>query len=316
MAARALLSWLTSSRDGSNPVSRPVTTARRPVRRRFLGVEALEDRSVPAVLVVNSLQDLAVDLNDATVTLRDAIHAAENDVAVSPDGPAGSGADTITFDAALLTSGPETINLTIIGDSGDMPDSASSQSNGEGLAGNSAFRVATTVTIQGPTGANGLTLSAPGDIGAREEMRHFRIDSTGNLTLDNLRLTGGSVDMVVDPDSPVELTPYRSGGSLLNFGTLKLQNCVVTGNNSIGGFAGLSGGGGIANFGNDADRGFESVGALAVLDSVISNNSLRYHFEDEDGAVFEGEDALGGGILNSLGTAVVTGSEIAGNTAG
>ena len=59
-----------------------------------LCLEQLEDRLAPAVLTVNSLQDLAVDLSDATVTLRDAIAAAETDAAVSPGGPSGSGADT------------------------------------------------------------------------------------------------------------------------------------------------------------------------------------------------------------------------------
>src|SRR5262249_25943727 len=121
MAARALSSWLTSSRHGGNPISRAVAPTRLRARPSLLGVEALEDRSVPTVLMVNSLQDLAVNLNDATVTLRDAIYAAEHDVADSPGGPAGSSADTITFDPALFASGPQTINLTTIGDTGDLP---------------------------------------------------------------------------------------------------------------------------------------------------------------------------------------------------
>src|SRR5262245_30662200 len=78
-----------------------VSTRRRP-RRCRPGLEVLEDRAVPALLTVNSLQDLAVDLSDTTVTLRDAIDAANHDMAVAPGGPTGSGADTITFDPSLF----------------------------------------------------------------------------------------------------------------------------------------------------------------------------------------------------------------------
>src|SRR5262249_57948019 len=78
--------------------------ASKPIRRTRLAVEALEDRAVPAVLTVNSLQDLAVNLSDTTVTLRDAIDAANRDVAVAPGGTAGSGADIIVFDPTLFSA--------------------------------------------------------------------------------------------------------------------------------------------------------------------------------------------------------------------
>src|SRR5262249_42823620 len=83
---------------------------RRPSRWRP-GLEVLETREVPAVLTVNSLQDLAVNLSDTIVTLRDALYAAQNHQAVAPGGPAGSGADTIAFDPSLFASGPARINL-------------------------------------------------------------------------------------------------------------------------------------------------------------------------------------------------------------
>src|SRR5262249_3049430 len=64
-------------------------------------LEILEDRMLPTVFTVNSLLDGPVNLGDTTVTLRDAIEAANSDVAVSPGGPIGSGADEIRFLAGL-----------------------------------------------------------------------------------------------------------------------------------------------------------------------------------------------------------------------
>src|SRR5205809_618639 len=88
-------------------------------RKRFLqshrplSVEALEARLPLAILTVNSLADGPVNLTDATVTLRDAIEAANTDVAVSPGGPIGSGADEIRFQSNL--SGTITLNQGQLG---------------------------------------------------------------------------------------------------------------------------------------------------------------------------------------------------------
>src|SRR2546422_659015 len=56
-------------------------------RRPPLGLQLLEERLVPTLLVVNSLNDAAVNLADTVVTLRDALDAANNDSQVSPGGP-------------------------------------------------------------------------------------------------------------------------------------------------------------------------------------------------------------------------------------
>jgi len=75
--------------------------SRRSARQVKLGFEHLEPRHLLTAVTVNSLDDLAVNLTDNVVTLRDAIFAANGDLAVSPGGPVGSGADTIVFDPAL-----------------------------------------------------------------------------------------------------------------------------------------------------------------------------------------------------------------------
>ncbi|HMF14970.1 MAG TPA: hypothetical protein VKE94_21790, partial [Gemmataceae bacterium] len=86
----------------------------RPARRALWAaknrpwLESLEDRLAPALLLVNSLADAPVNLSDAVVTLRDAIHAANNDLAVSPGGPTGGGADEIQFAGGL--TGTITLN--------------------------------------------------------------------------------------------------------------------------------------------------------------------------------------------------------------
>ncbi|MEX0613529.1 MAG: hypothetical protein WD229_15535, partial [Pirellulales bacterium] len=69
-----------------------------PLQRR-LRFEPLEDRRLLAVLTVNSSLD-NLSGGDGVVTLREAIIAANTD-ATTDLGHTGSGADTITFDAAL-----------------------------------------------------------------------------------------------------------------------------------------------------------------------------------------------------------------------
>ena len=97
-------------------------TSRRQRTFRRLRFEPLEGRLASAVLTVNSLADDPVNLTDAAVTLRNAIHAANTDAAVSPGGPIGSGPDEIRFaqlidDTITLTQGQLEIrsNLTITG---------------------------------------------------------------------------------------------------------------------------------------------------------------------------------------------------------
>ena len=84
-------------------VSRKSRAASRQTQIRYRPrIEILEDRTVPAILMINSLLDPAFpDLTDSVVTLRDALYAANHDVQVSPGGPTGSGADEIQFQTGL-----------------------------------------------------------------------------------------------------------------------------------------------------------------------------------------------------------------------
>ena len=127
--------------------------------------------------------------------------------------------------------------------------------------------------------------------------RIFNIAETGILLLDDLTITGGNNG---NPEGG------RTGGGIINFGTLTLTNSIVTGNSAgaAGGMANagtltlthstVSGntavtGGGIHNFG----------GTVTLANSIVTGNSVSTH---------------GGGIYNE-GILILTHSTVSGNTA-
>jgi hypothetical protein len=83
-----------------------------------------------------------------------------------------AGANTILFDPKLVAKGPASIDLSTIGDF---------------TAGPSALAVTSTMLIVGPLGANGITI----DRSSPSDFRLFYVSPTGNLTLQNLTLSGG-----------------------------------------------------------------------------------------------------------------------------
>ncbi|HMF13816.1 MAG TPA: hypothetical protein VKE94_15965, partial [Gemmataceae bacterium] len=171
-------------------------------RRTRLGIEGLEDRCTPATLTVNTLGD-NIDHTDSVLTLREAIDVVNtqsnsglstNELA-QISGTLGS-KDTIQFAPSLFTSQGQTIKLSITG-------------NTDNLYGDSAFAFNTEVTIEGPTGTNGLTLDGGGK-------RLFEVTESGNLKLDDLTLT----------DS---VSNGRPGGAIVNLGKLELTSSTVRG---------------------------------------------------------------------------------------
>src|SRR5262245_9425513 len=163
--------------------------ANRQRRTLRLLLEPLEARLAPAILTVNSLADGPVNLADATVTLRDAIDATNNDVAVSPGGPVGESIDEIRFQAGL--SGTINLNqgqlgirsdLTITGTGANVVTvSASGASRVFEVTDNTAgIRIA---IINGLTITAGKTLSGGGGIFNQE-----------NLTVRNCAISGNSAD--------------------------------------------------------------------------------------------------------------------------
>ena len=136
-----LVKWVSSWWRGRSR-SRRVHKRQRWARLRL---EFLEGRYAPATLMVNSLLDNTLS-SDSLVTLREAILASTNHT-TDDLGQTGTGNDTIVFAPSLTASGLATINLSTVG---------------ANLAGFSDFGITSNITIEGPTGSNGITLNNVG----------------------------------------------------------------------------------------------------------------------------------------------------------
>ncbi len=168
-----------------------------------------------------------------------------------------SSGDTIVFNPTLVAGGPVTITLTIAGDFTFGPSAL-------------VVPAATTLTIQGPTGNNGITISR-----STVNMRLFTVKSTGNLTLNNITLqdgvatggTGGSTTGNAGGGGG----GAGLGGAIFNAGSLTIQGCTLVGNTATGGDGGAEnqtvfngaggGGGGLGGNGGDGFSNSSSAGS-------------------------------------------------------
>jgi predicted outer membrane repeat protein len=157
------------------------------------------------------------------------------------------------------------------------------------------------VDIAGP-GPDQLTVRR--DTGG--EYRIFDIAGGVVSTISGLTIANGSVE--------------GNGGGIFNFGTLTLQDAVVTGNHAGGG------GGGIYT---DSDNNFQ--GSLAIQDSAVTHNDANgdggglYHTRGVSLSVFEVQDSVvasnhadgnGGGIyLPTFDAVTLVSSEVRENSA-
>lgn len=278
---------------------------RRP--RSFAGrIQRLEDRTLLAAFVVDSIQDSAdVSPGDGIaadslgrVTLRAAIQEAN----------ALAGADSITFDASLAG---ETFRLGLFGSgdnlaaTGDLDITddltvtglGASQTNIDGMSSDRVFEIKAGVTarLEFLKISNGMAGLSNEDGGG--------IRNLGTLSLNHVELSGNSAS--------------GGGGGVASYGTgssLTVTDSVFTSNvagGSNGGGAILTGsttsismtkistntatvghGGGIVNSG---------LGVLTVSTTTIKGNSV-------------GPGSSGGGLFNSA-TATIDRSTISGNTA-
>jgi hypothetical protein len=163
---------------------------------------------------------------------------------------------------AANAAGGGTINLTA-----GCAYHLTSADNGE----NGLPVVTTRIGVNG----NGATIA-----GNNTTFRVFEVDSPGNLSLQNVTITGGSADI---------------GGGIENVGgTVTLNHSQVTGN------AATQAGGGIASATFDPS----SVAKLTLNNSTVTGNSQT----DPNGLG-------GGGIVNILGTVTLNTSQVNRNTA-
>lgn len=261
--------------------------------------EALESRLAPATLVVNSNADLAVNLGDAVVTLRDAIAAANANQQVSvgaaSDQKGESDGDIIVFDPNVFGGAGATIVLT----QGDL-------------------LIRDDLVIDGVAGVSGISTAVTIDGGGNS--RIFAVNTAGFAGTENLvTLTGLTLQ---NGNGAGSLSNDGRGGAifLLDDSNVTLNSLTVQ-NNAASGNLAADGGGGVyslnstvfvrsSTFVNNRATGalggggglFQIGGWLNLGDTVIRNNLAN------------GAAGSGGGILLDGGTLEVTGGSIHANT--
>lgn len=267
------------------------SATRRPSRPR-LGVELLESREVPAVIVVNTTDD-EVTPGDNKTSLREAIEQANATTAADTIVFARSGQGTIKLGSELnitndlLISGPGISALTV---SGEL------KSRVFDIAGSG-----TDVIIRGLTIANGRA-----DASSPVLASH----GGGILNYGNLRLTGVAVtDNAVIGDASFDFGSAHGGG-VANYGTVAIIGSSFADNSATGaskvtgpsegvGFPGQGVGGGLFNgaggsatvlnshfTGNEAQGGSNCSGTFAGLGqggAIYSDASLTVTLTSFDG---------------------------------
>jgi parallel beta-helix repeat protein len=280
----------------------PVAAARegraRPGPRRFRpGVEGLEDRAVPATIMVTTFADV-VNPNDHVVSLREAISMAN----------ARPGADTIVLQAGVYKIGLAGSDDTNAAGDFDVTDSLTIVGQGAGktaIEGQNAdmsvvlperlFDVFSSSDLRVPnqmTFAN-LTLRNGGN--GQANGGAIRTDEA-NLTLNNVVLTGnhalqgGAIrsengDVTLNNSVLVNNSAEGAGGGIFTvLGDVRLNRSTVVGNQGANG-------GGI----------FDQGGKVTVAGSTLARN---FAFDDKGGAIF-----------SMTGDVLVTDSRLTANTA-
>ncbi len=191
--------------------------------------------------------------------------------------PAGSGADTLNLKAKSIYT------LTAINNTTNGP--------------NGLPVVTSVITING----NGATVKRAGAAGT-PNFRLLRIVN-GNVTINDLRLSGGRVTGATD-----------YGGGISNNGILTLNNSTVSGNGALGasssGSGILNGYGAVLTLNNSTVSGNSATGGGAIADfggtATITNSTIS-------GNRAIGETGGVGGLVN-LGNMKLTNSTISGNS--
>ncbi|HEX8998535.1 MAG TPA: choice-of-anchor Q domain-containing protein, partial [Blastocatellia bacterium] len=143
------------------------------------------------------------------------------------------------------------------------------------------------ITIDNTAGPAALTVRR----GSGGNYRIFNIVSGVTVTLDGLTITNGRSD---------------EGGGIRNAGTLTIQDCTISGNNTVGARPLTGGGAGVFNAG---------TGSLNILRSAILNNTATGQAGNGGAGGGGGGGGLGGGLYNNGGSVTVTNATISGNRA-
>lgn len=248
-----------------------------------------------AGIVVTSAADGAL-ADDGECTLREAIFNANTDTtAGSSDCAAGSGADTITFAAAL---DGQAIQLSTIGDT---------------IVGPSALVITSTLTLQGSIGS-GITITRDSSVA---NLRLFSVEIAGQLTLSNLTLANGRA-LGDTPAAAGSDGTARLGGAILSSGgMITLIDSTLSDNVALGA-AGAASAAGAGGAGGAAMGGaiYADGGSVHIRNSTFSNNSVTGGAGGV-GLATDGPSGQGqrGGVYGRDGTLIVVNSTLSDNLA-
>lgn len=209
-----------------------------------------------ATFDVNTVLDTP-DANPGDGTAADAVGRTSFRAAIE-EAVALSGSHNINFDPALVANGDQTITLTLF-DSG--------LDNGE--LGATAFIVgnSTDISINGPTGDNGITVER--SAASNSNFRLFHVQPGATLDISNVAFGNGAA---VGGNSGSRTAGGGGGaglgGGILNQGTTILEGVTLFGNSATGGAGGNggsasdggAGGGGAASSGGQSSNTTGGVG--------------------------------------------------------
>ncbi len=275
------------------------STDQRGVTRPFLNPDIGAYQHTGLHIVVNTTADIANPAaNPNVISLREAI--AIIDGTLFPTAPTlsatqlalisdtGNAPNTITFDSSLVASpGGATIKLSTVGDTS---------------VGQSAFLIDSQITIDGPSGNSGITLSASGAL-----MRLFNVTAIGNLTLQDLTLSGGDI---VGTAGSSGTGGAALGGAIYSQGTLTILDDTFTGDEAQGGKGGAHSNGGAGEGGAIFNQG----GTVSITNSTFNGNQAVGGSAGSGTGTAAGP-GLGGALYNAAGQLAVDFSTISGNTA-
>lgn len=224
-----------------------------------------------ATITVNTTSEVIAA--DGQCSIREAVANANDNTSTYADCAAGSGADSIVFDATVFAT-PQTIVLTRNnGGNLTLTDTAQTTIDGAGkvtLDGNRNVSSNSTQILFVASGASAQLTRLTLQNGHCNSCSGGAVGSQGTLSLTGTTLSGNLAD--------------GNGGGIFNDGgTLNLANSTVRGN-----FASAGRGGGI----------YSQNGTLSLIDSTVSGNQSNNN---------------GGGIDSEFGTLSVTNSTVSGN---
>jgi hypothetical protein len=200
-----------------------------------------------------------------------------------------------------------------------------------------------TILTEGP---DPETISGDGRSLGGVQSRVFEVAAGAQVTLSNIALTGG--DGVAN--NPSGNSSYdHAGGAIINFGTLTVSNCKLSGNAVIGvaGYFRSGCGGGIDNekmltvnnstlsdnFAGGLGGGICNITSLQISGSTLEHNAAGYGGFGDGGGIYNNSfgmaqvndctltdnsaGAYGGGLFNEgAGTLTVSNCTLSDNTAG